>query len=44
MYQSSRGKWRHSFGGVARNIAEVAQRLGISTTLITSLGNDPQSK
>ena len=44
MYQSCRGKWRNSFGGVARNIAEVAKRLGTKTTLITALGEDPQSR
>ena len=43
MHQSCRGKWRTSFGGVGRNISEVAQKLGTETALITVLGQDGQS-
>ena len=39
-YQSTKGHWKTSFGGVGRNIAEVAQRLGTPTTFITALGSD----
>lgn len=34
------GKVRHSFGGVARNIAENLARLEVETLLLTVVGND----
>ena len=42
-YQSTKGHWKTSFGGVGRNIAEVAKRLGTPTTFITALGSDQHS-
>lgn len=37
--QSVKGIWRTSFGGVGRNISEVASRLGTQTVFITALGS-----
>jgi pseudouridine kinase len=37
---SNPGQIRISFGGVGRNIAENTSRMGISTKLITAVGND----
>ena len=37
---SNPGKIRNTFGGVGRNIAEVAGRLGTNPYFITSLGDD----
>jgi|JI61114C2RNA_FD_contig_51_2858296_length_2135_multi_2_in_0_out_0_1 sugar/nucleoside kinase (ribokinase family) len=38
--RSNPGKIRNTFGGVGRNIAEVAGRLGTNPYFITSLGDD----
>jgi pseudouridine kinase len=35
--------WRTTYGGVGRNIAEVAKRLGTETVLVTALGGDNNS-
>jgi hypothetical protein len=43
LYQSCRGTWKTSFGGVGRNIAEVCSRLGAPTTFVTALGGDSSS-
>lgn len=44
LYNSCRGKWRTTLGGVARNISETAARLGSKTVLVTALSNDGPSK
>ncbi len=38
--ESNPGRVRLSPGGVARNVAEAAARLGVETTLITAVGDD----
>ncbi len=38
--ESNPGRVRLSPGGVARNVAEAAVRLGVDTTLITAVGDD----
>ena len=43
LYQSCKGKWRTSFGGVGRNIAEVCSKLGVATSFVTALGGDSAS-
>lgn len=43
LYQSCKGTWKTSFGGVGRNIAEVCSRLGAPTTFVTALGGDSSS-
>jgi pseudouridine kinase len=44
LYQSCKGAWKTSFGGVGRNIAEVSSRLGAKTTFVTALGGDNTSE
>ena len=44
LYQSCAGTWTSTFGGVARNIAEVACRLGVETHLVTAVGGDSVSQ
>lgn len=44
LYQSCKGVWRTSYGGVGRNIAEVCSRLGVPTTFVTALGGDNTSE
>lgn len=43
LYQSCKGVWRTTYGGVGRNIAEVAKRLGTETVFVTALGGDNTS-
>lgn len=40
-HESNAGKIKHSFGGVARNIAENLARLQVDTILLTAVGDDP---
>lgn len=44
VHDSNPGYMRRAFGGVGRNIAENLVRLGVDTTLITTLGVDPWGK
>lgn len=43
-HSSNPGKIDHSFGGVARNIAENLSNLGLKSKLISVFGDDPGSK
>lgn len=39
-----RGRMRHSFGGVGRNIADCLSRLGMDPLFISAVGNDWMGK
>lgn len=43
-HESNPGLLSHSFGGVARNIAENLAKLGVSVCFVSALGNDPFGK
>ena len=44
LYKSCPGFSRKTLGGVARNIAESARKLGAEATLVTALGKDEDAK
>ena len=44
LYKSCPGFSRKTLGGVARNIAQSAKRLGVEANLVTALGKDQDAK